>query len=154
MRTQAGEIKASESRHASVRQKRGWLDSSATSWRRPNTSCWARPSHSADAGRRACHPEGTLDQRSAEAGPEAPRNMPACRSSRSRERTGTFAAAGRNLKKLSKRKTNRGDRLKCFSHAMANDLADTLNFHPKSSRSVKTNAIEFDTKRKFSQTVP
>ena len=61
VRTQAGDIKTSESRHASVRQKSGWLDSRATSWRRPNASCWARPSHSADADRRARDPEGTLD---------------------------------------------------------------------------------------------
>ena len=63
VRTQAGEIKTSESRHASIRQKSGWLDSRATSWRRPNASCWSRTSHSADADIRARDPEGTPDSR-------------------------------------------------------------------------------------------
>ena len=43
VRTQAGEIKTGESRHASIRQKSGWLDSRATSWRRPNASCRLAP---------------------------------------------------------------------------------------------------------------
>ena len=63
VRTQAGEIKTSESRHAVVRQKSGWLDSRATSWRGPNASCWSRTSHSDDAGIRARDPEGTQDSR-------------------------------------------------------------------------------------------
>ena len=103
VRTQAGEIKTSESRHASIRQKSGWLDSRATSWRRPNASCWSRTSHSVDADIRARDPDSSSGLRThgpLRQGRRHTRRAPACRSSRSRERTVAFAAAGRHLRKI------------------------------------------------------
>ena len=49
--------------HAGVRQKSGWLERRATSWRRPNASCRLAPASSDDAGIRARDPEGTQDSR-------------------------------------------------------------------------------------------
>ena len=55
------------------------------------------------------------------------RRAPACRSSRSRERTVPFAAAGRHLRKIEQNEQKRSDKLKCFgSKRRQNDLADTL----------------------------
>ena len=74
VRTQAGEIKTSESRHASIRQKSGWLDSRATSWRRPNASCRLAPASFRRRRHSRARPRlivGTPDPWSNEAGPEA-----------------------------------------------------------------------------------
>ena len=74
VRTQAGEIKTGESRHASIRQKSGWLDSRATSWRRPKRELLVtdqplrRRRHSSARPRLIV---GTPDPWSNEAGPEA-----------------------------------------------------------------------------------
>ena len=72
VRTQAGEIKTSESRHANIRQKSGWLDSRATSWRRPNASCWSSgPATPPTPTFERATPKGLRTRESTEAGPEA-----------------------------------------------------------------------------------